>query len=140
MLKNSKICQLFTESVISLEFTELLSDSIIIKDNSMPTFSTTAHGHYSQLIRNLLFKKSEYKKQEMIMHQSLSQARISLLKNKKLLFFKTWENGHNNTSINTMWFQTICTFHWIKFNNKREILILLPKLHKSLKWTSTQMN
>jgi hypothetical protein len=107
-LRDLKIFPLSTESEISLEFTEPPSDSTMVKDNSMPTFSTVVHGLCSQLTRNLLFKKLEAKMLEVTSFPSLSQENITLLKSQKLLLFKISENGLNNTLLNTTLFQTIC--------------------------------
>lgn len=59
MPRDSKTYPLFQESEISLEFTELLSDSTTIKDSSMPVCSTRAHGHFSPQTRRTLLKKLE---------------------------------------------------------------------------------
>ena len=100
MLRDLKISPLSTELEILLEFTEPLLDFTMDKDNSTLTFSTTAHGLSSQLIRNQLSKKSEDKMLEANWFPSLSQASTTPLKRVKLLLFKTSENGLNNTLLN----------------------------------------
>jgi len=101
MPRDLKIFPLFTESEILLEFIELLLDSIMDKDNSMLAFSTTAHGCSSLPTRSQPSKKSEVKKAAVILLPSLTQESTTLLKRMKLLLFKTSENGHFNTLLNT---------------------------------------
>lgn len=138
--RDSKIYPLFTESEISSEFTEQLSDSITTKDNSMLTSSITVHGHYSQLIRNQFFKKSEDKMVETKILHSLTLVNTTHSKRMKLQFFLISESGLTNISVNTMSFQMTCMFHWTKLLLRMEILTLSLKFHKFLKWTSTPTN
>lgn len=109
--RDSKIYPSFTESEISSEFIEQLSDSITTKDNSMLTSSITVHGHSSQLIRNQFFKKSEDKMVETKILHSLTLVNTTHSKRMKLQFFLISESGLTNISVNTMSFQMTCMFH-----------------------------
>lgn len=131
-LKDSKIYQLFTESEILLEFTEPHSDYITNKDNSMPTFSTTPHGLYSQLIRNQLSKKLETKMLATRSPHSHTQESTTLSRSTKLPFSPTLESGDSNTSPNTMLSPQTCSFHLTRPHPKRVTSTLLPRFLKFL--------
>jgi hypothetical protein len=108
MPRDSKIFQLFKELEMSSEFTELLSDFTISKDNSMPAFSTIPLGLSSQLIRDQLFKKLETKIPQMKILHSLTQENITPLKRMRLHFLETLESLLNNMLVNTMSSPMIC--------------------------------
>lgn len=132
MPKDSKIYQLFTESEILLEFTELPWDYITTKDNSMLTFSTTLHGLCSQQTRNQPCKKLETKMQETRTHPSHSQESTTLLRSTKLPSSQTLESGLSNISHNTTWSHQTCLSPWTKLQHKKEILMLSLRFLKFL--------
>lgn len=138
--RDSKISPLFTDLEISSEFTEPLLDFTMVKDNSMPTFSTTVHGLSSQLIRNHHSKKSVDKTFKAISFHSVTQVNTSPLRRVKLPPFKTLESGLNNISHNTTLSQTICLYHSTRLKHKREISTLLPRFSKFSSLTNTPMN
>jgi hypothetical protein len=78
------------------ESTEQFLDSTTTKDNSMPAFSTTAHGLFSQQIRNHPCKKSVVEKQQAKTLHLHSQESITALKNKKIPYYQISENGLPN--------------------------------------------
>jgi len=109
--RDSKISQSSKELETSSEFTELLSDFTMVRDNSMPTFSTAAHGLSSQLTRNQLLKRSVVMMPLATLFPSVTLVKMLPLRRARLPLFKTSESGLNNTSQATQLFQTTCSPH-----------------------------
>lgn len=122
--RDSKISLLFQESETSSEFTELLWEFTTTKDNSTQVFSSTVHGHCSQLTKKPLLKKlAKLKEVRVRIFLINSQENIIHLKNKKLLYCQISEDGVNNISLHKMSSLLICMYLLTKFNKKRVTLM-----------------